>query len=126
MCSNRVYLIGTIKITVKSSHIKPKCNCETITAPIDSIGTQCYYFSKKQGSNKILGYIWGNSKEQNSDRQNQAFLEYGIDERDITEDMLVKKIKYHAAVHGILILKTFIYHTIHSGYSMSLSRSSFL
>ncbi|WP_019229020.1 recombinase family protein [Sedimentibacter sp. B4] len=35
---------------------------------------------------KIYGYIRVSSKEQNLDRQRQAMIEYGINERDIIED----------------------------------------
>jgi DNA invertase Pin-like site-specific DNA recombinase len=42
-------------------------------------------------SNKIYGYIRVSSKEQNTDRQKQALLEYGIDERDIIEDKISGK-----------------------------------
>ncbi len=42
-------------------------------------------------SNKIYGYIRVSSKEQNTDRQKQALLEYGIDERDIIEDKVSGK-----------------------------------
>jgi DNA invertase Pin-like site-specific DNA recombinase len=37
-------------------------------------------------SAKTYGYIRVSTKEQNLDRQRQALLEYGIDERDIIED----------------------------------------
>lgn len=42
-------------------------------------------------SNKIYGYIRVSSKEQNTDRQKQALLEYGVDERDIIEDKISGK-----------------------------------
>lgn len=42
-------------------------------------------------SNKIFGYIRVSSKEQNTDRQKQALLEYGVDERDIIEDKVSGK-----------------------------------
>lgn len=42
-------------------------------------------------SNKIYGYIRVSSKEQNTDRQKQALLEYGVDERDIIEDKVSGK-----------------------------------
>lgn len=42
-------------------------------------------------SNKIFGYIRVSSKEQNTDRQKQALIEYGIDERDIIEDKISGK-----------------------------------
>ena len=37
-------------------------------------------------STKIYGYIRVSTKEQNLDRQRQALLEYGVNERDIIED----------------------------------------
>jgi DNA invertase Pin-like site-specific DNA recombinase len=42
-------------------------------------------------SNKIYGYIRVSSKEQNTDRQKQALLEYGVDERDVIEDKISGK-----------------------------------
>ncbi|WP_353851641.1 recombinase family protein [Clostridium sp.] len=42
-------------------------------------------------SNKIFGYIRVSSKEQNTDRQKQALLGYGVDERDIIEDKVSGK-----------------------------------
>lgn len=42
-------------------------------------------------SNKIFGYIRVSSKEQNTDRQKQALLEYGVDERDIIEEKVSGK-----------------------------------
>jgi len=42
-------------------------------------------------SNKIFGYIRVSSKEQNTDRQKQALLESGVDERDIIEDKISGK-----------------------------------
>ncbi|MEL7672047.1 recombinase family protein [Methanobacterium sp.] len=42
-------------------------------------------------ANKIFGYIRVSSKEQNTDRQKQALLEYGVDERDIIEDKVSGK-----------------------------------
>lgn len=42
-------------------------------------------------SNKIFGYIRVSSKEQNTDRQKQALLQYGVDERDIIEDKVSGK-----------------------------------
>lgn len=42
-------------------------------------------------SNKIFGYIRVSSKEQNTDRQKQALLEFGVDERDIIEDKVSGK-----------------------------------
>ncbi len=42
-------------------------------------------------SNKIFGYIRVSSKEQNTDRQKQALLKYGVDERDIIEDKVSGK-----------------------------------
>ena len=42
-------------------------------------------------SNKIFGYIRVSSKEQNTDRQKQALLEYVVDERDIIEDKVSGK-----------------------------------
>lgn len=42
-------------------------------------------------SNKIYGYIRVSSKEQNTDRQKQALLEYGVGERDIIEDKVSGK-----------------------------------
>lgn len=45
-------------------------------------------------SNKIFGYIRVSSKEQNTDRQKQALLQYGVGERDIIEDKIrVKTLK---------------------------------
>jgi len=42
-------------------------------------------------SNKIFGYIRVSSKEQNTDRQKQALIEFGVDERDIIEDKVSGK-----------------------------------
>lgn len=42
-------------------------------------------------SNKIFGYIRVSSKEQNTDRQKQALIGYGVDERDIIEDKVSGK-----------------------------------
>jgi DNA invertase Pin-like site-specific DNA recombinase len=42
-------------------------------------------------SNKIFGYIRVSSKEQNTDRQKQALLQYGVDERYIIEDKISGK-----------------------------------
>lgn len=41
-------------------------------------------------SNKVYGYIRVSSKKQNTDRQKQALLEYGVDERDF---YLILKVK---------------------------------
>jgi DNA invertase Pin-like site-specific DNA recombinase len=54
-----------------------------------------FYYKLRKGeemmSNKIFGYIRVSSKEQNTDRQKQALLEYGVDERDIIEDKVSGK-----------------------------------
>jgi DNA invertase Pin-like site-specific DNA recombinase len=54
-----------------------------------------FYYKLRKGeemmSNKIFGYIRVSSKEQNTDRQKQALLEYGADERDIIEDKVSGK-----------------------------------
>ncbi len=41
--------------------------------------------------NKVYGYVRVSSREQNTDRQKQALLEYGVDERDIIEDKVSGK-----------------------------------
>ena len=64
-----------------------------ITTPLVSIGTFQYKLCKGEEmmSNKIFGYIRVSSKEQNTDRQKQALLESGVDERDIIEDKISGK-----------------------------------
>lgn len=42
-------------------------------------------------SNKTFCYIRVCSKEQNTDRQKQALLEYGVDERDIIGNKVIGK-----------------------------------